>query len=175
MADKIAAAEAHPNITIRTETAVARIAGEPGDFIVTLKTPGEKIEFDVPFPLPDEMKVDENGKDLDVAVLHEKYMEFNEGKRDILAFDPAGEKFGAVILAAGWRPYEPAEDEFAHLGFGQLPDVVTNVQFEEIAKAGRINRPSDGAEAKSVVFVQSPGQGMTMILPMRDRLPAWWP
>ncbi len=157
--DKIAAVESHPNITIRTETKVARIAGEPGDFIVTLKKPGEKIEFDVPYPLPDEMKVDDSGKELDAAALHEKFMEYNEGKRDILTFDPDGEKFGAVILAAGWRPYEPAEDEFTHLGFGQFPDVVTNVQFEAIAKEGPINRPSDGAEAKSIVFVQSPGQG----------------
>jgi len=159
VANKIAAVESHPNITIRTETMVARIAGEPGDFVVTLKKPGDKKEFDVPFPLPDEMKVDENGKELDVEALHQKYMEYNEGKRDILVLDPDGDKFGAVILAAGWRPYEPAEDEFAHLGFGQLPDVVTNMQFEEIAKQGRINRPSDGREAKSVVFIQSPGQG----------------
>jgi quinone-modifying oxidoreductase subunit QmoB len=65
----------------------------------------------------------------------------------------------AVILAAGWRPYEPEAGEFAHLGYGELPDVVTNHQFEEIAKAGKITRPSDGKEAKSVVFVQSPGAG----------------
>ena len=51
--------EADDNITVKTETVVARIAGEPGEFVVTLKKPGEKIEFDVPFPLPDEMKVDE--------------------------------------------------------------------------------------------------------------------
>ncbi len=159
VASKIVAVESHPNITIRTETVVARIAGEPGDFVVTLKKPGDKIEFDVPFPLPDEMKVDENGKELDVEALHQKYMEYNEGRRDILVLDPDGDKFGAVILAAGWRPYEPADDEFAHLGFGHLPDVVTNMQFEEIAKQGRINRPSDGKEAKSVVFIQSPGQG----------------
>ena len=36
--------------------------------------------------------------------------------------------------------------------------MVTNHQFEEIAKAGKITRPSDGKEAKSVVFVQSPGK-----------------
>ncbi len=159
VADKIAAVESNPKITIRTNTIVARIAGEPGDFVVTLKKPGDKIPFDVPFPLPEEMKVDENGKELDVEAQHQKYLEFNEGKNDILTFDPDGEKFGAVILAAGWRPYEPAEDEFAHLGFGQLPDVVTNSQFEEIAKQGQISRPSDGREAKSVVFIQSPGQG----------------
>ena len=72
---------------------------------------------------------------------------------------PNGEAFGAVILAAGWRPYKPAEGEFAHLGYGASPDVITNQKFEELASAGKVTRPSDGKEAKSVVFVQSPGQG----------------
>ena len=61
----------YAKITVKTETVVARIAGEPGNFTVTLKKPGEKIEFDVPFPLPDEMKVDENGKELDAEKQHE--------------------------------------------------------------------------------------------------------
>jgi len=151
--------EADDNITVRTETMVARIAGEPGEFVVTLKKPGEKIEFDVPFPLPDEMKVDENGKELDVEQQHERYLEFNKGKNDILSFDPDGEMFGAVVLAAGWRPYEPEDGEYAHLGLGKLPDVVTNAQFEAIAKKGKIKRPSDNRDAQSVVFIQSPGQG----------------
>ncbi|GAG10751.1 unnamed protein product, partial [marine sediment metagenome] len=155
---KITELESYSNITVKTETVVARIAGEPGDFTVTLKKPGEKTEFDVPYPLPDEMKVDDKGKELNAEALHAKFMEYNEGKQDILTFDPSGEKFGAVILAAGWRPYQPEEGEFAHLGFGTIADVVTNHQFEEIAAAGKIVRPSDGKEAKSVVFIQSPGQ-----------------
>jgi len=157
--DKIKELQGQSNITVKTDTVVARIAGEPGNFTVTLKKPGEKTEFDVPFPLPDEMKVDEKGKELDAEALHAKFMEYNVGKKDILTLDPNGEKFGAVILAAGWRPYEPKAGEFAHLGYGENPDVVTNYQFEEIAAAGKITRPSDGKEAKSVVFVQSPGQG----------------
>jgi len=157
--DLIQAVEAESKITVRTETVVARIAGEPGNFTVTLKKPGEKIEFDVPYPLPDEMKLDEKGNELDAEALHEKYMEYNEGKNDVLQFDPDGESFGSVILAAGWRPYQPAEEEYAHLGFGEVADVVTNHQFEEIAAKGKIIRPSDGKEAKSVVFIQSAGQG----------------
>jgi quinone-modifying oxidoreductase subunit QmoB len=148
-----------PGITVKTGTVVARIAGQPGDFTVTFKKPGEKIEFDVPFPLPPEMRVDASGKELEAEKLNTLYKEYNQGRSDILTFDPNGEKFGAVVLAAGWRPYQPKEGEFAHLGFGVLPDVVTNAQFEEIAAAGKIKRPSDGREAKSVVFVQSPGQG----------------
>ena len=156
---KIDELEKYSDITVRTNTVVARIAGQPGEFTVTLKKPGEKIEFDVPFPLPEEMKLDENGKELDVEKQHEVYLEYNKGRADILTIDPSGEAFGAVILAAGWRPYEPEGDEFAHLGLGSLPDVVTNCQFEEMAANGKIMRPSDGREAKSVVFVQSPGKG----------------
>ncbi|MFP3979832.1 MAG: FAD-dependent oxidoreductase [Desulfobacterales bacterium] len=165
VADKIKAVEDHPKIDIRTETVVARIAGQPGDFTVTLKKPGEKIEFDVPYPLPEEMRVDENGKELEAEALMEKYREYNEGRRDILTLDPNGEKFGAVILAAGWRPYEPKDDEFPHLGWGATPDVITNYRFEEMAAAGRVTRPSDGREAKNVVFIQSPGNGQDADFP----------
>ena len=152
---KIQEVQDNPNITVRTETVVARLAGEPGNFTVTLKKPGEKIEFDVPYPLPEEMKVDESGKELNAEQLHEKFMEYNEGKLDILQFDPSGEKFGAVILAAGWQPVKLEGEAFAHLNI-DLPDVVTNAEFEKIAKDGKITRPSDGREAKSVVFIQSP-------------------
>jgi quinone-modifying oxidoreductase, subunit QmoB len=147
----------YSNISVRTNTVVARIAGEPGNFTVTLKKPGEKIPFDVPYPLPEEMKVDESGKELDAEALHQKFMEYNEGRKDILTIDPDGEQFGAVVLAAGWIPYQPKEGEFAHLGYGESPDVVTNHQFEEMAAKGAVVRPSDGQPAKSVVFVQSPG------------------
>jgi quinone-modifying oxidoreductase subunit QmoB len=157
--DKIKEVESSSSITVKTETVVARIAGEPGNFTVTFKKPGEKIEFDVPYPLPEEMKVDESGKELDAEKLHEKYMEYNKGRKDILTIDPNGEPFGAVILAAGWRPYEPSPGEFAHLGYGEIADVVTNAQFEAIAKKGKIMRPSDGKPAESVVFIQSPGAG----------------
>jgi quinone-modifying oxidoreductase subunit QmoB len=155
---KIREAESFSNITVKTGTMVARIAGQPGEFTVTFKKPGEKIEFDVPYPLPPEMKVDENGKELDADKLNEKYMEYNQGRKDILTLDPDGELYGSVILAAGWRPAEIGGDQYAHLGYGQIPDVVTNHQFEEIAAKGKIVKPSDGKEAKSVVFIQSPGK-----------------
>ncbi|MCG6909650.1 MAG: FAD-dependent oxidoreductase [Deltaproteobacteria bacterium] len=151
--------DAEDKITVKTETVVARIAGEPGEFVVTFKKPGEKIPFDVPYPLPEEMKLDADGKELDVEKQHEAYLEYNKGRNDILSLDPDGELFGAVVLAAGWRPYEPKAGEYSHLGYGELPDVVTNAQFEAIAQKGAIQRPSDGKEAQSVVFIQSPGNG----------------
>lgn len=145
------------NIEVKTNCEVARIAGQPGEFNVTFKTPGEKIPFDVPFPLPEEELVDESGKELTAEQQHEKYLAFNEGKNDILQIDPDGQLFGAVVLAAGWRPEELEGKAFEHLGM-DLADVVTNDTFEAIAAKGNIIRPSDGKEARNVVFIQSPGK-----------------
>ncbi len=156
--EKVKAVEAHPNITVKTSTMVARLAGQPGEFTATFKRPGEKIEFDVPYPLPEEMKVDESGKELDAETLHKKYMEYNEGRKDILTLDPNGDLYGAVVLAAGWRPAKVEGEAYAHLGVGTHTDVITNAEFETLAKKGKVIRPSDGKPAKSVVFVQSPGK-----------------
>jgi quinone-modifying oxidoreductase, subunit QmoB len=62
---------------------------------------------------------------------------------------------GAIIQATGWKPAEPAH--LAHLGYGTIPDVITSVELEEMAKAGRIKRPSTGDPAASVLFVQDEG------------------
>ncbi len=65
-------------------------------------------------------------------------------------------KIGSIVLAAGWRPYDA--NKLEHLGYGKSKDVVTNIEFEEIARKGKIARPSDGKEAKRVAFVQCAGQ-----------------
>ncbi len=67
-------------------------------------------------------------------------------------------KIGSIILAAGSRPYDA--NKLGHLGYGKSKDVVTNIEFEEIAKKGKgnITRPSDGKEAKRVAFIQCAGQ-----------------
>ena len=155
IANKISEVEANDKISVKTGMVVARIAGQPGDFTVTFKKPGEEIEFDVPKQVPEEQKVDENGKELDLDQVRAIYDELNKEVADILTIDPNGKKFGAVILAAGWKPNVIEGDEFAHLSPTDT-DVITNAEFEEIAKKGKILRPSDGKEAKSVVFVQSP-------------------
>jgi len=63
-------------------------------------------------------------------------------------------RVGAVIMAAGWKPYDASK--LGHLGYGK-PNVITSVQMEEIAKKGKITRPSDGKEAKKVAFIQCAG------------------
>ncbi|MDR3568733.1 MAG: FAD-dependent oxidoreductase [Syntrophobacteraceae bacterium] len=66
-------------------------------------------------------------------------------------------KIGAVVMAAGWKPYDPAKLD-KRFGYGDSPNVVTNVQFEERAKAGKLTRPSDDRALKTVAFIQCAGQ-----------------
>jgi quinone-modifying oxidoreductase, subunit QmoA len=70
------------------------------------------------------------------------------------------EEFHAVIVATGWDPFDARA--LPELGFGVLPDVVSNVQWERLAApggptGGRIRRPSDGGDVDSVAFVQCAG------------------
>lgn len=65
-------------------------------------------------------------------------------------------KIGAIVLATGWKPYDATKLDY--LGYGKFKDVVTSIEFEEIAKKGKIVRPSDGKEAKKVAFIQCAGQ-----------------
>ncbi len=63
--------------------------------------------------------------------------------------------FGAIIMAAGWRPYEASK--LGHLGYGVSPDVITNIQMEELLAKGELKRPSDGKPVESVAFIQCAG------------------
>jgi quinone-modifying oxidoreductase subunit QmoB len=177
-------AEAHPKIEIRTGTEIARIAGAPGLFDITFKAAGTKSAWDVMSAEEEEAilaKMAEEGE--------EAAAKGGEPTPDspatILVKNPDAERFGAVILATGWKPWEPkkedepapeaegeeakeaeAEEEpkepeptYDHLGLGQFPDVVTNVAFEEMAANGKILKPSSGKPAASVAFIQCGGQG----------------
>jgi quinone-modifying oxidoreductase subunit QmoB len=62
---------------------------------------------------------------------------------------------GAIVLATGWRPYDPAK--LGHLGYGASPDVVTGVELEQMLAAGAVKRKSDGRAPKTVAFIQCAG------------------
>ncbi len=64
-------------------------------------------------------------------------------------------RVGSVVLAAGWKPYDATK--LAKLGYGLSPDVITNIEMEELAKKGRIVRPSDGKIPERVAFIQCAG------------------
>lgn len=69
-------------------------------------------------------------------------------------------RVSAVVSALGWAPYDASRID--NLGFGSSPNVVTNVMLERMAAAdgptgGKIIRPSDGKEPRTVAFVQCAG------------------
>jgi quinone-modifying oxidoreductase, subunit QmoB len=65
-------------------------------------------------------------------------------------------RVGAIIQATGWKPKVP--ENMNHLGYGTIKNVVRNVELEEMVKnQGKITRPSDGKEVKSVAFIQCAG------------------
>ncbi len=66
----------------------------------------------------------------------------------------------AVIVATGWKPYDATRID--NLGFGRLPNVITNTMMERLAAgngptAGKILRPSDSRPPRRVAFVQCAG------------------
>jgi quinone-modifying oxidoreductase subunit QmoB len=63
-------------------------------------------------------------------------------------------RVGAIIQATGWRPADPRQT----LDYAEVPDVVLNVDVEQMLKEqGRITRPSDGKDVKSIAFIQCAG------------------
>ena len=136
----VAAVEADANITVKTNTEVARIGGAPGDFGVTLKAAGEKSEWDAP------AKVGVDEQDL---ISKGQMEDPNAGLKPYAEGNPDAQKFGAVVLATGWVPADVSQ--YTHLGYGINEKVVTNAQFEKMAKDGKLSG------INSVAFVMSPG------------------
>jgi quinone-modifying oxidoreductase subunit QmoB len=67
------------------------------------------------------------------------------------------ERVGSIILTTGYNLYDASKLD-ARLGYGVSPDVVTSLEFEEMAKAGQLVRKSDGKPAKRVLFSLCAGQ-----------------
>ncbi|MBI4656321.1 MAG: CoB--CoM heterodisulfide reductase iron-sulfur subunit A family protein [Elusimicrobia bacterium] len=70
------------------------------------------------------------------------------------------EKFGAVIVATGFSAFD--HKVYGEYGAGRYKDVVTALQFERLLNSsgptqGKILRPSDSKEARTIVFVQCVG------------------
>lgn len=71
------------------------------------------------------------------------------------------EEFGAIVVATGYDLIE-WEKIYGEYGYGRYPDVITGLAFERMNSAsgptgGRIIRPSDGREPKTVVFIKCVG------------------
>ncbi|MGD8321571.1 MAG: FAD-dependent oxidoreductase, partial [Gemmatimonadota bacterium] len=64
-------------------------------------------------------------------------------------------RVGAIVQATGWKPYDASR--LGHLGYGESPNVITNVQMEEQLAAGGITRPGDGKAPRRIAFIQCAG------------------
>jgi quinone-modifying oxidoreductase subunit QmoA len=67
---------------------------------------------------------------------------------------------GAIVWATGWQPYDA--DKIQPYGHDRFDNVLSSVEFERMLDpfgptGGKIVRPSDGAEAKNVAFIQCAG------------------
>src|SRR5512137_727086 len=70
------------------------------------------------------------------------------------------ETFGAIVMATGFDTWD--QSKLGEYGGGQLPDVISGLQFERLVNAsgptsGKVLRPSDRTEPKTVVFVACVG------------------
>jgi quinone-modifying oxidoreductase subunit QmoB len=64
-------------------------------------------------------------------------------------------KVGSIVLATGWNPYDPAK--LTHLGYGKNPNIITNVQMEEMVSSGGTIVTSEGKPPKNIAFIQCAG------------------
>ena len=69
-------------------------------------------------------------------------------------------RVGAVILAVGYKPFNPREMQ--EFGFGRYPNVITSMQYERLASRsgpteGVVARPSDGKPPQKIAWLQCIG------------------
>ncbi|MFH1060587.1 MAG: FAD-dependent oxidoreductase [Pseudomonadota bacterium] len=69
-------------------------------------------------------------------------------------------RVGAVIIAAGFRPYDPTP--YSQYAYANYPNVVTALEFERILSAsgpwmGHLVRPGDEKEPKKIAWLQCVG------------------
>jgi len=180
-----------PRIRCLTLAEVEKIAGRPGQYQVTLRRSPRRVNNKCtacgdcvkacPVERPDEFN-------LEMGTTKAIYLPFEMAYPVQYAIDDAvcpGAECGkcvpacpydaieldaqaetvelevqAVIWATGWAPYDAAKID--GLGFGEFPNVISNVMMERLASAqgptgGKIQRPSDGKEVEAVAFVQCAG------------------
>ena len=119
------------------------------------KTKAVYFPHEMAFPAKyviDETACDKCGKCVDACAYNA--IELNEEPKTV-SF-----KVGSIIWATGWKPYDATKMD--NLGFGKYQNVITNVMMERLAAVngptkGKVLRPSDNNEIKSIAFVQCAG------------------
>jgi quinone-modifying oxidoreductase subunit QmoA len=181
----------NPNITFYTMAEVTQVSGSAGDFDVTVKvhpryvndrcvachacaeactewrvndfnygldkTKAAYLPYDMAFP--QKYVID---KSICSGDCGQKCLEACKYDAIELHMKPQTLNFnvGAIIMASGWELYDATKMD--NLGFGQVANVITNMQMERLAAsngptAGQILRTSDQQPPKKVAFVQCAG------------------
>ena len=181
----------NPRVQIMTLAEVKKVEGKPGDFTVTVELKPRRVNGNCtacdkclpacPVERPDDYNYGVGTTKaiyLPYKLCHPNHHVIDEatclgescGK--CLAYCPYDAidlteeartltlNASAVVVATGWKPYDASK--LTNLGFGRLPDVVTNTMMERLAAkdgptGGKIVRPSDGGPMRRVAFVQCAG------------------
>ncbi len=64
-------------------------------------------------------------------------------------------KVAAIISAQGWKPYDPSK--LGKYGYGKYKNVVTNVEFEQLAVQNQLKKTPDNKPLERVLFIQCAG------------------
>lgn len=169
--------KSNPNVHVLTSSEIDTISGSPGNFEVLINTSPRYIDGD---------KCTLCGKCFEIcpqnAIIYPEgfsYPDIPEIRRELCdagckkcaeicpvsAIDLEEEekvnnvKAGAIIFATGWEPFDPAP--ITELGYGRLENVVTNMEFERIAK----KQKTFFDEPKKVAFIQCVGSRDERYLP----------
>ncbi|MFP5234795.1 MAG: FAD-dependent oxidoreductase [Acidobacteriota bacterium] len=180
----------NPNITVTTLTELERLQGEPGDYQAALRSAPRFVTAECtacgactnvcPAETPDSFNYELSK----TKAIHRPHLA-SYPERFVIAREacpvecqacveacPCGAvdlaqkesrttvRVSSVVLATGWEPYDATRLD--NLGYGQYPNVITNVVLERLAAAdgptaGKIARPSDGKAPRAVAFVQCAG------------------
>jgi len=136
--EKIRAVENNPNITVYTNSIVTSTEGEPGMFEITICSNDKLVSSS---ESSDSAEIAKSGP------TRYKTPECSEPKKF---------KVGAIVFAIGWKPYD-ASKLSGKYDYGKFANVVTNTEFEKMAKKGEIKR-ADGKPVKNALFIQCAGQ-----------------
>jgi quinone-modifying oxidoreductase subunit QmoA len=181
----------NPLIKVMTLSEVQKVEGEPGNYNVTInikpryvnenctacgdcaeacgveisdpfnfemgKKPGAHLPFEMAFPSryilsPEIIGTDAAQKAKDACKYDAVDLEMKAKTLDL--------NVGAIVYATGWQPYDATKID--NLGFGQVPNIITNMMMERLAAPngptqGKILRPADQKAPESVAFVQCAG------------------
>ena len=154
--EKIRAVEASDKIKVFLGSRVFSISGAPGMFDVVIRPDGSWIEeldaIQNRWLAEKKAKEAKGGEEPEPAQSSQEEAAKLPPMPETLDFAHEKVTVGAIVLAAGWRPEDPSTLE--KFGYGAHPDVITNVQFEELAAKGKLVRPSNGEEVNTIAFIE---------------------